>query len=197
MRFPEGAAGSSSALWAQRWLSLSAKGTVPSRRDAPGATHLLGQPVHEAWARGLGSAPCRERTSSLLNPPHWYFSASLVFCYRLVVISSCSSPLHILHVGRKTGELRRWSRDRSLRGRSHLSSHTPMGLLGLLTGLVARITVQRWRRRAVRLPLLRAEREAAEAKPRESGGHWGAAREREAAWRGGNFRSMYGTLGGC
>lgn len=149
MCFPEGAAGSSSALWAQRRLSLSAKGTVPSQRDAPDATDLLGQSVHEAWARHLGSAVGRGSASSLLNTPHWYFSASLVFYYRLVVVSSCSSPLCMLHVGRKRGELWRWSRDCSLRGRSHLSSHAPTGLLGLLTGLFARITVQRWRHRAV------------------------------------------------
>lgn len=155
MRFPEGAAGSPSALWAQRWLSLSAKGTVPSQRDAPDATDLLGLSVHEAWTRGSGPALGRESASSLLNPPHWHFSASLGFCYRMVVTSSCSPPLHILRVGRKRGEL--WSRDHSLQGRSHLSRHAPMGLLGLLTGLLARITVRRWRHRAVRLPLLEGE----------------------------------------
>lgn len=153
MCFPEGAAGSSPALQAQGWLSLSAKGTVPSQRDAPGATDFPGRSVHEAWARGLGPALGRESASSLLNPPHWYFSASPVFYYRLVVARSCSLPLRVLHVGRKGGELWRWSRDRSLRGRSHLSSRAPMGLLGLLAGLFARITVRRWRHRAVQLPL--------------------------------------------
>lgn len=157
MCFPEGAAGSSPALWAQGWLSLSAKGTVPSQRDVPGATDLPGRSVHEAWASGLGPALGRESVSSLLNPPHWYFSASPVFYYRRWLHAPAHLPCTCCTWVESGGELWRWSRDRSLRGRSHLSSRAPTGLLGLLAGLFARITVQRWRHRAVQLPLWRGE----------------------------------------